>query len=55
MNKIELPLFPCPKCSNTESEMKEVYKDNGYDICEYSLYCICGEYLGHFYYGNWEY
>lgn len=56
MNRvIELPVFPCPKCNSAESEMKNVVKDNGYDISEYSLYCICGEYLGTFSYGHWEY
>lgn len=49
------PLSPCPKCGSKESEKKDVYYE-GCDPAEYSLHCAkCGEYLGYFCYGSWEY
>ena len=49
------PLSPCPKCGSKETEKKDVYYENNMEA-EFYLYCIkCGEYLGHFSYGNWEY
>lgn len=48
------PLSPCPKCGSKETEKKDVYYE-GSDPAEYSLHCVCGEYLGYFCYGSWEY
>lgn len=48
------PLSPCPKCGSKETEKKDIYYE-GSDPAEYSLHCVCGEYLGYFCYGSWEY
>ena len=48
------PLSPCPKCGIKETEKKDIYYE-GSDPAEYSLHCVCGEYLGYFCYGSWEY
>jgi len=51
----DLPLSPCPKCGSKETQrLIEAYE--GGCAAEYSLYCkVCGEYLGFFCYGSWEY
>ena len=50
----DYPPIDCD-CGCEETEVRnEVYED-GYRLVEYSLYCKCGKYLGHFAYGHWEF
>lgn len=46
-------------CGCTETEEKNVYRDDIggiYTPVEYDLHCKgCGKYLGHFFYGNWDF
>ena len=46
-------------CGCKEIEERNVYKDdiNGiFTTVEYDEYCKgCGKYLGHYFYGHWEY